>query len=236
MSDSTSFLISILISILAIITVILYLLTSSLDLMRYSFSGKARRARFEPEPEPEPVFLGASAPQEVRPGDQFTARFVAYIEELEREIKIKLSKLSSRSQSHLGLKYCRWKRNTKVKVKLYGEHFIVSSQEEEFVWQGSSNLIDFDVMVPQDVQEGTTVLKFDVSIDEITVAKLRLDLKINSAATARERTIIKTEPAHTAFASYASQDRLRVLDRVSEIQRNGVDVFLDCLSLHPGEE
>jgi hypothetical protein len=43
-------------------------------------------------------------------------------------------------------------------------------------------------------------------------------------------------PARSAFASYASRDRVRVLDRVSEVQRNGVDVFLDCLSLHPGEK
>jgi len=190
----------------------------------------------EPEAEPEPVFLGASAPQEVKPGDEFTARFVAYVEKLERKIEAKLSRMSPRSQSHLGLKYCRWRVGTRVKVKLYGDQLTVGSPEEEFSWQGSSNLVDFDVMVPQDAREGTTVLKFDVLIDQITVAKLRLDLEINSKASARARKIVKAEPAHTAFASYASQDRLRVLDRVSEIQRNGVDVFLDCLSLHPGEE
>ena len=217
------------------ILAVLFLLMS-LKTFRYSFRVDSRLVKLAREPKPQPVFLGASAPQEVRPGDQFTARFVAYIEKLEREVELKLSKLGPRSQSHLGLKYCRWRPDTKVKVKLYGDHFIVGSSEEEFVWQGSSNLIDFDVMVPQDAREGTTVLKFDVSIDQITVAKLRLDLEINSKATARERKIVKAEPAHTAFASYASQDRLRVLDRVSEIQRNGVDVFLDCLSLHPGEE
>src|SRR5215831_19029705 len=38
------------------------------------------------------------------------------------------------------------------------------------------------------------------------------------------------------FKSYASQDRIRVLDRLSEIERSGVDVFIDCLSLHPGDK
>ena len=43
-------------------------------------------------------------------------------------------------------------------------------------------------------------------------------------------------PAETAFASYSSRDRQRVLDRVDAIQICGINVFLDCLSLHPGEK
>lgn len=186
--------------------------------------------------EPEPVLLGASVPQEVKPGEEFTARFVACIEKLEQEIEAKLSKMSPRSQSHLGIKHCRWRVGTKVRVRLYGEHIEVRSPEEEFVWQGHSNLVDFDVVVPTDAPEVITILKFDISIDQIIVAKLRVDLGISSKVVARNRKIVKSEPVHTAFASYASEDRLRVLDRVSEIQRNGVDVFLDCLSLHPGDE
>lgn len=46
----------------------------------------------------------------------------------------------------------------------------------------------------------------------------------------------KIEAARTAFASYASTDRDRVLDRVAAVRISaGLDVFLDCLSLHPGE-
>src|SRR5262245_28593680 len=43
-----------------------------------------KRSHSSSDPEPEPVYLGASAPQSVRPGDHFTARFVAYIEELKQ--------------------------------------------------------------------------------------------------------------------------------------------------------
>jgi hypothetical protein len=43
--------------------------------------------------------------------------------------------------------------------------------------------------------------------------------------------------ARTAFASYSSKDRDRVLDRIAAVRiAAGLDVFLDCLSLNPGEE
>jgi hypothetical protein len=39
----------------------------------------------------------------------------------------------------------------------------------------------------------------------------------------------------TAFASYAATDRPRVLDRIAAIKiAVGLNVFMDCLSLHPG--
>jgi hypothetical protein len=42
-------------------------------------------------------------------------------------------------------------------------------------------------------------------------------------------------PAGSGFASYASKDRQRVLDRTSEICRSGFDLWMDCLDLRPGE-
>lgn len=43
--------------------------------------------------------------------------------------------------------------------------------------------------------------------------------------------------ALSAYASYASEDRMRVLDRVASLSAiAGIDVFLDSLSLHPGEQ
>lgn len=183
---------------------------------------------------PKPVFLGASAPHVVRPGAEFTARFVAYASSLEHEIALQLSKLSPRAESHLRIKNCWWHSGAKVKVRLHGNYINVASPEEEFTWLGDSHLVEFDVEAyPLDT---VTVLKFDVLIDEIIIAKLRIDLEISSKASLGPITTVTTQPARYAFASYASADRLRVLDRVSEIKRNGVEVFLDCLSLHPGEE
>lgn len=187
-----------------------------------------------PLAEPVPVFLAASAPQSVRPGDHFTARFVAYVEELEQVIESRLARLSPRAEHHLHLKRCRWEAGTLIKVQLSGKHLMVGEPEEQFIWEGHSNILDFDVEVSPDAPQLITVLKFDALIDDIVIARLRLDLEIGSQKKVETRTV-NGEPARSAFASYASKDRQRVLDRVAEIRRNGVDVFLDCLSLHPGE-
>ena len=191
----------------------------------------------EPIPiEVEKVLLGASAPREVKPGDEFTARFVAYVKAFEETVKLQFAQLGPSSRSVTGLGESQWRSGTEVKVALGGNNLLISAPEQKFIWEGESNLIEFDIKVPLDAPECQTVLKFDVSISEIAVARLRLDLEINSANDTRKEHTVEAEPARTAFASYASQDRSRVLDRVSEVRRNGVDIFLDCLSLHPGDE
>jgi hypothetical protein len=151
---------------------------------------------------PTPVALGASAPQVIKPGHEFTARFVAYIQDIEDEVERMLLKMSPRSEVHLGVKRCRWRVGTSVKVRLAGEHLTVRAEEGQFTWDGHSSLVDFDVRVSADAPDTVTILKFDVSIDEIVVARIRLDLEINSTKTAvQERRTIKSEPAETAFAS-----------------------------------
>lgn len=91
------------------------------------------------------------------------------------------------------------------------------------------------MQVSEEAPETTTILKFDVFISEFIIAKIRIDLDIVAEVSDTLRKKVSSKPIAKAFASYASEDRQRVLDRVSEIQRNGVDIFMDCLSLHPGE-
>lgn len=185
----------------------------------------------------QPVQLGASAPRQAKPGSEFTARFVAYEKALEQEVRDLLTKLAPSAGTVLGIQECRWKRDTRVTVKLSGRGLTVDPAEQEFTWQGGRSLLEFDVTVSKDAEEGTIPLKFDVAIAGIIVARLRLDLEITAAPMKKEVSTATGEPARTAFASYSSKDRLRVLDRLDAIQISaGIDVFQDCLDLKPGEE
>ena len=185
-----------------------------------------------------PVLLAVSAPEVVKPGDIFTARLAAYIESLEEEVKEELIRLSRRrSESYMGVESCRWKLDTHVTVKLSGKHLKVDPSESEFVWKGERNLVNFLVEVLADAPEEWTVLRYEVFIKGIRVAFIPLDLEITSSIKSDKRNIATIEPAHTAFASYASQDRVRVLDRVAAVSISaGLDIFMDCLSIHPGEK
>ena len=115
-------------------------------------------------------------------------------------------------------------------------HLEIDEPEQEFVWEGQHVLLDFDAYVPEEASSRTTVLKYNVAIDGIVVAKLRLDLEITAEETTPERATTTVEPARRAFASYASSDRLRVLDRVAAVRiAADLDIFLDCLSMNPGD-
>ena len=187
--------------------------------------------------EPEPVFLGASSPQSVRPGGEFTARFAAYVKEMEQQVRKVLQDLSPRSETYLGLKQCRWQPGTRVNVVLSGRHLEIDEAQQEFEWNGRFNLMDFDVSVSESAPEETVVMKYDVYVDEIRLAKLRVDLEISKKPTSGQTVTRQTEPAQSAFASYSSQDRQRVLDRVAAVRTSaGLDIFMDCLDLHPGEQ
>ena len=186
--------------------------------------------------QPQPVLLGASAPRAVRPGDSFVVRFASYIKRLEDSIKAQLTDRSPDAYPYLAMREARWQIGTKVKVRLSSPHLVVFSPEAEFVWQGKSEVTDFPVEAPVAPSETATSLTFDVSIGGISVANFSLDLTISPFASQGELIPVTIKPASTAFASYASEDRPRVLDRLAEVRTSGLDIFVDCLDLQPGEK
>ena len=203
-----------------------------------TWSGSPAPASAAPaQSEPEEVRLGAAAPTAVRPGSEFTAFFTAYVPDQEEEVRRLLAKSSPRGETHLGLASCRWLQGTRVVARLRGRGLTIDPPEQSFVWRGGRNLVPFDVEVPEDAEEETVVLKFDVLIEETVVARLRLDLEIGATAKTEMRRTPAVTPARTAFASYSSRDRSRVLDRVDALNRHaGLEFFLDCIDLHQGEE
>jgi len=189
------------------------------------------------EAEAEPVLLGASAPKKVTQGTAFTARFVAYTPKVEKKIGRMLASLAPDSSTHLALKTCRWKWGTDVVVQLSGQYLEVQSPTQTFKWEGKHSLLDFDVTVAANAPPGTTTLKYDVSIHGVIVARIRLGIRISRMPSFGKVRVTALRPAVTAFASYASMDRQRVLDRVAAVEVSaGLDIWIDCLSLNPGEQ
>lgn len=184
-----------------------------------------------------PVALGASAPRTAAPGGEFTARFIAHVPGRERAVAARLNDLSPEARVHVNVKPCQWAPGTAVTVRLRARGLEVEPPARTFTWQGDEHVEEFDVTVPADAAPGTLVLTFDAAIDGIVVATLRVDLVVTADAGARKaRTSATATAARTAFASYATADRARVLDRIAALQISaGLDVFVDCLSLHPGE-
>jgi hypothetical protein len=186
------------------------------------------------------VFLGAATPRAVVPGSEFVARFAAYVDKFRQQVSTIFMKEAPRSEALLDLDSCQWQVGTKVSVRLSAKDLIVKTDAQAFTWNGEYETLRFDVEVPPDCQATEAILKFDIVIDGVIIATLRPEIEITKALEAgREDHVEKTEvrSPKTAFASYATRDRRGVLGRIRSLQiHTGIDVFVDCLSIRPGEQ
>ncbi len=187
------------------------------------------------------VHLGASAPPAVSPSEGFVARFAAYTEAYRSEIHRIVQLEAPSSQSRLDLDTCRWHPGTRVTVRLEATDATVVHPVETFYWNGNWQIVRFDVEVHEQVVTKTLILKFDIAVEGLPILSLRPEIEVLEAGrdgkvTVRSSFVEKAAP-RSAFASYAGRDRREVLGRVRSLQIfTGIDVFLDCLSLRPGEE
>jgi hypothetical protein len=203
------------------------------------FGGSPGRARYERDA--KSVSLATSTPQALRRDEPGIARFVAYAHELESEVCSHLEQLADgQSQPRMGFQPTtpgRWKIGTPVTVSLSGDHVAVKPSQQSFEWGGQQNLLSFELRVLPDAAVLKTLLRFEAFILGIPVAFIPLELEIGFPASGT-RSIEVTQPAKSAFASYASADQARVMDQLSAVcaYDHALSVFADCLDLRPGEE
>lgn len=188
---------------------------------------------------PDPARFGASAPRTVRPGIPFVARFVAYPQSQSDQAAAMLEHAGERSKE-LGVGSALLRAGARVDVRCAGQGLRVedeASAVQSLYWTGQLVVLNF-AAVTEDLREGdATLVAFDVMVDGVPLAGIRLEIEVGTAASAGPRTFeTGCELARRAFASYSSRDRARVLDRVAAIRlAAAVEVFLDCHDLNPGE-
>jgi len=192
---------------------------------------------------PSPVLLGASAPREAVPRDNFTARFVAYVEAREPVVLSRLKEMSGPTPSTTvvglsPLKGGRWRIGTPVTVKAAGEHLEVSPAQQSFEWNGREQILSFPVSVTLGTLPSTTAICFEVFIEGVPIARVALDILIRDHVTDGRINQVAAHAPETAFASYATEDRPIVTQCLSALQRHdpGLDIFVDCLDLKPNAE
>lgn len=193
---------------------------------------------------PDNVSFSAAAPVQARPGDGFVARLAAYLPEDEAEVRAVLAQAVPGRPLSATPKQGGLRRGTPVEIVLEGTGLTVDRTPgravQGFVWDGQPRIVEFEVQVPADAAPTRMVLRFYVRLAGVVLERVLLDLEISVARPAsvwaRHEVSTKRLPT-TAFASYSSLDRLRVLDRVAAIRiAAGIDVFLDCLDLNPSEK
>jgi TIR domain len=187
------------------------------------------------------VHLGIATPPVISPRQSFVARFAAYTQANRDNIHEKLELEAPSSQQRLDLDICRWHRNTKVEIRLEVDGAKVLNPMQSFLWNGAWNLLRFDVKVHDNFDAPVLILKFDVAVEGLPIISIRPEIKFQSqekaSLVALKESFIEIKAPTSAFASYSTSDRQEVMSRVRSLQIfTGIDVFLDCLSLQPGDE
>jgi hypothetical protein len=192
------------------------------------------------------VLLGGSAPRRARPGDVILAQFAAYVARSEEQARKALLRESAPEEVRLGEETdCRWAVGARVTVRCTARGLNVLTPPQTFTWDGDCRTASFEVEVPADARPHRAVILMEAWVqvgqdepDAVQVGRIRMSLEVADEADRDEPPVhVDGETHRTAFASYASEDRVDVLERVSSIERSaGIKVFLDVVSLRMGDE
>ena len=188
-------------------------------------------------PTTEEVAIAAAYPECVSPDQEFVLRLAAYAPSLHKSIVKALNKIAPFSAVHEEALTCKWRSGTEITVVVSGRWIVVEDPNQTFSWEGTKQLLTFDVRVFRDAPDGLPiVVRCDFYVAGMNVGKLRFEPMVSRISKPRTTRLARALAASTAFASYAKEDKDRVMDRVSAVRSfAGIDIFVDRLSLLPGE-
>jgi hypothetical protein len=131
-------------------------------------------------------------------------------------------------------------RGKRVDMLLEAGELAVDEPAQSVVWWGRPSACQFLVTIPPGTLAGTRHLRITVLLDRIPIGTLRFALKI-AALLSEPEMMSRIAPGAAkhyeyAFLSYASPDRVRVLQCAQMLNLLGIDFFHDVLRLPPGKE
>lgn len=170
--------------------------------------------------------LGMSAPSGARPGDQFTVRFAAFRPGRDDDARAVLAGLQGDAEVSVDPTPHGWAVGAEVEVRIEADDLELSPRQQTFVWDGELVTLLFDGEVSRGAQPRMVTIRLDAAIGGCVVARLRRPFVIGSrhlpATTSTQRA------ARTAFASYATDDRPRVRERLAALEQLAdLDIFAD---------
>jgi hypothetical protein len=191
------------------------------------------------------VECSAFAPQEVSPPSTFLVQAFAHIPDQARDEALRLARQFDPLTDWRAVKTleCKVVRGTQLLFNLTMPGLEVDDPVQRLVWNGTTESVQFGVSVPRSHRPGIVVGTLTVSQDWVPIGHIKFTVKVTRAIMVESKR--SSEPISTvgedarryesAFVSYASTDRTKVLERVQVLPRFGVRVLQDVLKLEPGE-
>ena len=128
------------------------------------------------------------------------------------------------------------KRGSSIKIVLTSEDIELEDNTETMTWCGGYLNFTFPVSLPEDYSKSNVRFKAILYVDDLPVTKLNFNAKCMSQL--EQKLEIIRKDVLSAFVSYASQDRARVLATVQGMKSIApkMDIFVDITRLKSGDE
>lgn len=180
------------------------------------------------------VQFRATAPKKLEPGEYFPVKIMMYREDdherADRESALVADETKSDSSSVFQAEV-----GQEFRIVLQSPDIPLDGESQTLVWNGKFAAATFEAFLPGDYSGKQLRLRGRVYSGDAVLTDLKLILQVN--APAEQVAVCEKVKLTTAFLSYASADRERVVARIQGIQaaRPDMDLFFDVESLRCGE-
>lgn len=186
------------------------------------------------------VDFSVYAPSHVQPGSSFLLNVWAFLPEQRAEMLERAIGPNHRIEvgSRGGILL---PSETPLLLRLRLDSFTVDNPIEPFTWHGQVTNVSFLVSAPAQISPGAHHGEVQLLEGGMLTARFYFEIVVTGAnavgaTPSPSQPELRAEWVRSAFASYASHDRDKVVQRVQGITAAGVKVFLDVASLRTGHE
>jgi len=130
------------------------------------------------------------------------------------------------------------RRGSRLVFDLRMSRSMVSDPVQSLVWRGRPESVQFEVAVAGGGRRDAEVGTVTVTLDSVPLGHIKFTLGVApSGERVQDRELVGDDAKRysSAFVSYSSKDRRKVLERVQVLRSVGIDYFQDLLDLDPGD-
>ena len=200
-------------------------------------NGKARRDNQDARPAAgrEPLEFAVSHPIQFSMGVPFIVDALIYRQNDRRLAVLRAAELSSDNDRFRSSGSAEAVRGTKLRVTL-GLPWPTEPAAQMVDWSGALSNASFQVVTPKYATSKTMHGTCGISVDGLTIGQMHFQLQLSNGDQSHARKISRAAVIKSAFASYANQDRRRVVARIQGVEQLGVSVFADVNGLRGNEQ
>jgi hypothetical protein len=179
------------------------------------------------------IRFSAFGPKTVKSNDNFVVEIWAYKSDQYNEIVDKIS-LARKKIDQGSIGPFKVSNESMFRIQLQTTEFEVNTGIQPLNWLGEPSNANFSLKVPESLKKGYYPVSAIILQNNIPIATLVFEILVNTK-TMKSEIVGSHKRVNSIFASYATEDRQKVILWTQGAQMTGTNVFLDVLSLRSGQ-